>query len=125
MGTMTLFTKEGGVFESSTTRYLEKLEVEVADVVEEERVQGGRGPAEGVLLDLVVALDDGGVEAGQDEQVAFGHGRVRRQLLVDGLSGLEIGHVRDRETHGVPQLVAELAVAHDTLDIQIHVAPWE
>ena len=108
---------------STRDAHLEEFEVEVADVVEEEGVQGGRGAAERVLLDLAVALDDGGVEAREDEEVALGHGRVRRQLLVDALRGLEVGNVGEREAHGVPQFVAELTVAHDALDVEVHVSP--
>mmetsp|Transcript_20794 Transcript_20794/g.69432 ORF Transcript_20794/g.69432 Transcript_20794/m.69432 type:complete len:230 (+) Transcript_20794:691-1380(+) len=97
---------------------LAELEVDVAEVVEEPGVDGGRGAAEVVIAHALVRLPDGPVKPREDPSV------LRLQVLHDvgerlDLVALEVHH---GELGGVPELVAEMTVALDTKNVEINVS---
>mmetsp|Transcript_100323 Transcript_100323/g.281116 ORF Transcript_100323/g.281116 Transcript_100323/m.281116 type:complete len:369 (+) Transcript_100323:468-1574(+) len=97
---------------------LQELEVDVAEVVEEEGVSRGGGAGELVLLPRLVRHLGAVAQPRQYPTVLPRKRRVQPQRA----GKLEVvPEVPQAEACGVPDLVAEVAVAHDAVDVQVHV----
>ena len=96
---------------------LAELQVNVAEVIEEKRIDGGGGSAEVVGKHGLVRAVNRLLQLAQDPAV------LRRKLVARRQSGRDIAReVHHAELGGVPQLIAEVAVALHAQHIEINVA---
>eukprot|EP00123_Amoebidium_parasiticum_P018833 comp24297_c0_seq1/m.45554 comp24297_c0_seq1/g.45554 ORF comp24297_c0_seq1/g.45554 comp24297_c0_seq1/m.45554 type:complete len:453 (+) comp24297_c0_seq1:672-2030(+) len=96
---------------------LDRLQVDVAEVVEPEVVDGLGDGRERVTGHVLVDPRHGRRQPRQDPPVQQ---RVARPGPLLGRRGLEAGgQAHEGKAGGVPQLVAEVAVAHDAVDVQV------
>mmetsp|Transcript_45487 Transcript_45487/g.140564 ORF Transcript_45487/g.140564 Transcript_45487/m.140564 type:complete len:526 (-) Transcript_45487:1306-2883(-) len=98
---------------------LQQFEVDVAKFVEEEAVCGRCGAGKFVLLESLVCLLGAGAEPREDPAVLPGEGRVHGQGAGEPEALTEVPETKAR---GVPHLVAEVSVAHDSVNVEVHVA---
>mmetsp|Transcript_68897 Transcript_68897/g.175064 ORF Transcript_68897/g.175064 Transcript_68897/m.175064 type:complete len:276 (+) Transcript_68897:941-1768(+) len=97
---------------------LQQLQVDITQLVQEEAVRGrGRG-RELIVLHGLVGLVRADAQPREDPPILPGKGRAQAQRAAE----LEVlAEVGEAEASGVPDLVAEVPVAHHTVNVQIHI----
>mmetsp|Transcript_6766 Transcript_6766/g.16439 ORF Transcript_6766/g.16439 Transcript_6766/m.16439 type:complete len:545 (-) Transcript_6766:224-1858(-) len=100
--------------------WLDRLEEDVAQLVEPEVVGRRNGIRKGVLLKAVVASLGRGIQPRQNPDVD-GLGTLEDRLEHRGIEAEVLADTHQRKASRVPQLVAELAVRHDPRHIEIEI----
>lgn len=101
---------------------LARLDIDVAEVVHEEVVEGNGGVSEVVVVELGVEVLDGLVQLVQDPFVDKGQVVLEHHGRVEGEFRFEVAQ---DEFAAVPDFIAELFVANDSLEVEIDVLSLE
>jgi len=97
------------------------LEVDVAKLIQPEVIDCSRSTCKIILLEASVNLSDSSIETAKNPAVNLrSMFRKKRSTIAHG--GLEIGaELGESETDSIPDLVAEVTIANDTIDIEVDI----
>lgn len=101
---------------------LQELQVHIAKLIEEKTVGGCGGIGKLILLQTFIGLLSTEGKSGEDPPILPSQGKVRTQCAWESEI---VAKVHQAKSGGIPHFVAEMAISHHTIDVQVHIPSLE